>query len=119
MAKYDILNDDSKTLYGRRVFRIKRVSDGELGGYVEKEDNLSQLGECWIHGDSVVWGDARIRDNAQVFGDAGEHAEILGNATLYGIARGHASIRDNAKVYGTVRGRSVVSNGDVVYGVRG
>lgn len=40
------------------------VSEGELGGYVEKEENLDHDGDAW------VYGDARVSGNAWVYGDA-------------------------------------------------
>ena len=39
---------------GKKLFRIKasisfgRVEAGELGGYIEKEDNLAQNGNAWV-----------------------------------------------------------------------
>ena len=35
------------------------VKKGDLGGWIEKEDNLSQEGDCWVFGDAWVYGDAR------------------------------------------------------------
>jgi len=40
------------------------VAAGDLGGYVEKQENLSQEGNAWVSGDAQVFG------NAQVYGDA-------------------------------------------------
>ena len=40
------------------------VAKGELGGYIEKEKNLSQEGDAWVSGDARVYG------NAWVSGDA-------------------------------------------------
>ena len=42
--------------------KIKHADVGDLGGYIEKEDNLS--------GDAWVCGDAQVSGNAQVSGDA-------------------------------------------------
>lgn len=38
------------------------VKAGELGGLIEKESNLSQLGNGWIHLGSKVTGDAIVED---------------------------------------------------------
>ena len=67
MKKYE-LTDDTITVGGRILHRIKAlksfsdVEEGDLGGYVEKE-NLSQIGNAW------VYGDARVSGNAQVSGE--------------------------------------------------
>lgn len=81
MKKYE-LTDDTITVEGRTLHRIKalksfsNVEEGELGGYMEKEDNLDQRGDAWVYGDARVYGnaqvsgDARVSGNAQVSGDA-------------------------------------------------
>ena len=56
--------------FGKKLFRIKSLIDfgdvkrGEVGGFVEKEENLSQDGDAW------VYGNARVCDNALVCGSA-------------------------------------------------
>lgn len=80
MKKYE-LTDDTITVEGRTLHRIKalksfsNVEEGELGGYVEKEDNLDQRGDAWVYGnaqvsgDAWVYGDARVSGNARVSGE--------------------------------------------------
>jgi len=52
--KYE-LTDISIDFCGVKLFRIRAlksfgdVKEGDLGGYVEKEENLSQDGDCWIY----------------------------------------------------------------------
>ena len=54
--------------------KIKHADVGDLGGYIEKEDNLS--GDAWVSGNAKVYGnakvsgDAKVSGNAQVSGDA-------------------------------------------------
>lgn len=80
-----------KKFQGVTLYRIKALEDffivkkGDLGGWIEKESNLSQKGQCWVH------------DHAQVFG----HALVYGNAlatkkviNLIGIFYG-VTISDN------------------------
>ena len=75
MKKHE-LTDDTITVGGRILHRIKAlksfsdVEEGDLGGYVEKEDNLNQSGNAWVYGNARVYGDARVSGNAQVYGDA-------------------------------------------------
>ena len=62
MKKYE-LTDDTITVGGRILHRIKAlksfsdVEEGDLGGYVEKEDNLDHSGEAWVSGDAMVSGE--------------------------------------------------------------
>lgn len=52
------------------MFRIKalisfsNVTAGDLGGYVEKEDNLDHDGNAWVYGDAKVCGNALVCGNA-------------------------------------------------------
>ena len=46
------------------------VKKEELGGWIEKESNLSQVGNAWVEGNAWVGGDARVEGNARVGGDA-------------------------------------------------
>lgn len=71
MKKYE-LTDEKIELFGRKLFRIKalksfgNVKKGELGGYVEKEENLDQTGNAWVGGNAEVHGNAEVRDDAEV-----------------------------------------------------
>lgn len=66
-----IIND-----LGIKMFQIKctkafgLIKEGELGGFIEKEANLSQDGNAWVSGNARVSGDAWVSGNAQVYGDA-------------------------------------------------
>lgn len=33
---------------GRTLRRIRRITDGEIGGWIEWESNLSHVGDCWV-----------------------------------------------------------------------
>ena len=46
------------------------VAKGEVGGFVEKEANLSQEGDAWVSGDAQVYGDAWVSGDARVSGNA-------------------------------------------------
>lgn len=69
MKKYELTAEFIEK-WGKKLFRIKAlisfgsVEAGELGGYVEKEDNLAQTGNAWVSGDAWVYGDARVSGNA-------------------------------------------------------
>lgn len=95
MKKYELTNEYIIYL-GKKLYRIKalknfgNVKAGELGGYIEKEDNLSQYDNAWVYNKAIV------KDNARVYGEA----IVKGNAIVGGNARvcGDAIVKDNAWV---------------------
>ena len=127
MKKFE-LTTETETCCGRTLYRIKALKSfggvcvGDLGGWVEKEENLSHDGDAWISGDARVYDNARVSGDARVFGNAwvsGDawvfgNAWVFGDAWVFGEARvssdagvssnarvyDNASISDNAKVYG-------------------
>ena len=70
--KYE-LTENKIYAHGKALYQIKalvsfgNVEAGELGGYIEKESNLSQSGNAWVYGDAMVYGDARVYGNAEIF----------------------------------------------------
>ena len=112
MKKFE-LTAESKIFAGKKLFRIKalisfgNVREGELGGFVEKEENLSNDGNAWVSGDAWVSGNAWVYGNARVSGNAW----VSGDAEVYGDARvsGDAMVHGDARVsgdadYATVQG---------------
>ena len=103
MKKYELTAEFIEK-WGKKLFRIKAlisfgsVEAGELGGYVEKEDNLAQTGNAWVSGDAEVYGTAWVYGNAWVSGNA----RVYGDAEVYGNARvsGNAEVSGDAEVYG-------------------
>ena len=81
MRKYEFTGK-TKNYYGVTLKQIKRISDGKIGGWIEKEENLSHDGDCWVSGNAEVYGDAIVYGNAIVFGNA----IVYGNAEVYGDA---------------------------------
>ena len=73
MSKKFELTTETKTLFGRTLYRIRAliafscVKAGELGGWVEKEENLSQEGNAWVCGNARVFGDARVTKHTHLF----------------------------------------------------
>ncbi|HCU0191098.1 TPA: hypothetical protein OUE07_004422, partial [Citrobacter koseri] len=64
--KFELVAELTKEFFGRKLFRIRAVvsfgdvSEGDLGGWVEKENNLDQSGDAWVSGNARVSGDARV-----------------------------------------------------------
>ena len=120
--KYKLTDETMTTESGVLLHRIEcvecfaDVKAGDIGGWIEREENLSQYGNAW------VYGNARVCDNAQVYGNAlvcdnaqvCDNAEVYGDADVYGDARvcGYARVCDNARVYGNaqVYGNAVIDN---------
>ncbi len=110
MKKFE-LTTESKMFWGKKLFRIRalisfdNVKKGELGGWVEKEENLSHFGNAWVSDNAHVGDDALVCDNAQVYTNAGicGNAQISGNAHVCDNAHvfGNAWVYDNAQVYGS------------------
>lgn len=138
---------DNHTLHRVRALRnFGVVKAGDLGGWIESEDNLSHDGYAWVYGESQVednafvegnafvgdaawvYGNARVEGNTFVGGDArvGGYALVTGNAFVVGDARvagnarvgGNALVSDAAWVFGRsqVEGNAYVG-GDARVGV--
>ncbi len=118
-----------------RIIALRRFSDvrkGEEGGLIEKEENLSQKGDCWVYRNARVYGNARVYDDACIAGNARvyDNAKVFGNALVRGSAgvfgdakisgytwvRGCACIYGNVKLYSTDSdiGTSIKNNKDYV-----
>ena len=116
--KYELIDGQPRvTESGARLHQIRALRDipsigikaGELGGWIEKEDNLSQKGNCWVFPHSFVYDNATVSGNACVGGGAqisGEarltddtrvwKARVYDRVTLKGFAR----VMENVHVYG-------------------
>ena len=44
----------------RAIAEFGLVKIGDLGGWIEKEENLSHEGKAWVCGDAEVWGNAKV-----------------------------------------------------------
>ena len=116
--KYEFTGE-TKDIHNCTVRKIRRISDGEIGGWIESEANLNHEGDCWIGENACVTGNARVSHNARVFGDAlvsgsawvSDNARVSGDAIVSDTAR----VSNNAKVSGDamVCGNARVS-GDVM-----
>ncbi|WP_375704480.1 hypothetical protein [Bartonella sp. AD328YNZD] len=121
MKKYELTDetiefDGYLTLYRIRALKdFADVKAGDLGGFVEYEDNLSQKDDCWIYNDAKAYFCAKIYDSAKVYDNAqiADCAEIFGNAKIYNnvkIYNGH--IFGNTQIYGNV----IIDNYSRIYG---
>ncbi len=87
-TKYRLIFEDYRKICGKKLYRIEALKDfgdikaGDLGGYIESEDNLRHDGNAW------VYDNARVCDNACVYGYAKvcDNARVGGNACIRGDA---------------------------------
>lgn len=97
------------------------VHVGELGGYVESEDNLSQEGSCWL------FDKARVKDGGKVLDDAIVYDKCLvsKNSIIRGrsVVGGHCFVTNqsviiDSKLEGNVivNGHSTIHSGAYLYG---
>lgn len=109
MKKYELTQNVRKigdtTLHQIKALKnFGYIKAGELGGYIEKENNLSQEGKAWVHKDAMVYDAARVYEDASVSDDAmvAGCAEVYGNAKVYdnALVFGNARVYDGARVFG-------------------
>ena len=101
------------------VFRIRALKDfgdvkkGDLGGYVESEDNLGTIDDCWIYCDSVVCGKAKVLHGAKMYDTAfaGDDVEVKDSALVTGcsVITGNSRIVNYAEV-----SNAVIDSSDVL-----
>ena len=104
MKRFKLRTDLTIEVGEKTLYRIEATKDierfgvkaGDLGGYIEKEDNLS--GIAWVSGNAKVYGNAMVS----------EYAFVSGEAKVYGDAK----VSGDAEVYGNAK----VSGDDEVYG---
>ncbi|WP_019223577.1 hypothetical protein [Bartonella rattaustraliani] len=73
--KYE-LTDETKVVNRVTLHRIKALRDfynvkaGDLGGFIQKEENLSHEGNAWVGDKACVYQDAKVCGDALIFGTA-------------------------------------------------
>ena len=112
----------------RNSKRFGNVKKGDIGGFIEKEENLSHDGLCWVYDNGMVYDNAIVSGNATVhdYAVVHENAKVHGDASICdkshikGFAKvfGDAMTGDNAIVSGNalVYGKAFISNKARVYG---
>ena len=107
-------NHRLRAIRAKRDIPLHGVKVGDIGGYIEKLENLSEDGDAWVahyarvtekahvSGDALVTAWAHVSGCAQICGSAavGGHAEIRSQGRVLGEARvfGHARVQDSARV---------------------
>lgn len=97
--KFELTDKFVFNTFGIKLFQIKctksfkYAKEGDLGGYVEKDENLDQESDAWVSGNAWVYGNAQVSGNAWVSGNA----RVYGNARVSGDAwvSGNADIEND------------------------
>lgn len=107
--KYVMVKTDTIELTNGTVLtRIKALIDigrnvkaGDLGGFIEHEENLNHTDNAWVHNNAQVYGNAQISGKVRV----SDTALVSGNASIYGDAQvyGNAEVHGNARISGNAR----------------
>ena len=86
MKKYEFTGETKRVELWNRTATLHRIKAtvefgfvkvGELGGWIEKEENLSHEGKAWVCGDAKVWGNAKVCGDAEVF--LASHVLVMGS----------------------------------------
>lgn len=103
--KYE-LTDEILEVGGHVLHRIKALRDfgnvkkGDIGGWIECEDNLSHDDDCWVYGNATVRGDAIVEKNpttscSRIGGAAGDTSH--GHArTICGVSDASTALAKNS-----------------------
>lgn len=119
--KYE-LTDETIIFDGVILHRIKalenffKVKSGDLGGWIEKEENLYQTGSAWLYDEAKAYGNAVVSNSAKAY----DNVVICGNALVCDSAKiyDNAFVCDNAVVCDRARvcGRTTVHGNAEVFG---
>lgn len=108
--KYKILHNNILQKDDIKLYRIQAlksfldVKEGDIGGFVQCENNLSQFGNCWVYDDAqvsgyaVVYNDAIVKGCARVMG----YSKVLWKSVVqdYSLVQGHSLVTGYARVTG-------------------
>lgn len=107
--KYELTKNKKNLANGNTLYQIRALRDidsqsvkaGDVGGYVQNPNTLSQEGDCWVDEQAYVCDQSKVTENALVSG----FASVSGKSLISGNARVH----DNSFVNdSTVREQAVV-----------
>jgi len=135
--KYELSSKEEIPELDEKFYRIKALKNftshhgreveiGDIGGFVEGEENLSQRGYSWIFDDAIVfehaeaYGDSVVEGRAQVFGSAEiqDSARISEEAQVYddAVVRSNGVVEGDGEVFGDaiVRKNGYVGNGTFI-----
>lgn len=106
-----IVTEEMKEMCGNVTHQIKAVRDiprfgvkaGDLGGFIAKETNLSQDGDCWVGRGGYILDNAVVKGDVLVKGKVRDDAQVEGTVCV-----GYNSIVEGK---GALKGDCVISEG--------
>lgn len=122
MKKYR-LTDDKIIVGCRTLYRIQALRDfgdvkeGEFGGWIESEKNLSHEGNAWVSGNAQVSGDADIKTTGDICSMSGFGSEYR-TTTAFRTKNGDVHVTCGC-FYGNLDdfyNRVEETHGDTLYG---
>lgn len=90
--------------------RIRRISDGFTGGWIESADNLSPYGECFVYNEAKVFDNAEVDGNAVVEDHAVVEVDIAKSNMMenhkdykiYGLAQNNGSNLQDVHIFNSI-----------------
>ena len=116
--KYELIETNLRNNKVYRIKALKNFSDvmkGDIGGFVENENNLSQEGSCWIYGNSEVFGNSIIKDDAKIFGSLISNSIIENNSCIYNSNIHDSEISDSNIRCSKVIGSYISEYANIMY----
>ena len=127
--KYELIPSDIEGLFRVKALKdFNNVKKGDIGGYIQSENNLSHYGNCWIYDNAVVRDNAKVYGDAKVFGNAiiRDNVVVRGDARILNyvivcdnvVVIGKAIVCDNARIWGyvVIQGNAVVRGNAIICG---
>lgn len=123
--KYNLSNPvekliENKTYFLHQLIAAKdfgNIKKGDLGGFIENEENLSQEGSCWVAQNACVFNRAKVVDNAYVCGASliGDDSIVSGYSTITGSSKIlNFSLIENTKVVSSVIISSIIKKSKII-----
>lgn len=86
----------------KKVYRVQALKDfndvktGDLGGYVESEENISFKpgDDSWVYDDSIVHGDGRVERDSHVY----KNSEVKDSRIINGTNVSHGSKIEHSRI---------------------
>lgn len=73
--KYELVKEETKQIYDITLYRIRALKNfgavkaGDLGGYIQSENNLSHGGNAWVYDNAQVCGYAQVCGDVKIQSD--------------------------------------------------
>lgn len=116
-----IITDEKHPIYN--AYRVvaseddpsKGIKAGDLGGFVEKKENLSEDGTAWVYPDAVILGESIVTGDAIVQGSAVLSNVIVAfDSSIIDMPLSEFIFKNPVKIYGK-RNSIVITDGELQY----